>query len=168
MQETYKITLKIRRYNPENERTWIQDYQLEAGRILRFTDLFRKINNELDPTLTWNSSCEHAQCGTCAVKINGKPLLACELLVENAVAQFETTFGAWCEAMRSAQEDLRNLDSNQSRLLGEVQLHPQKSDMYRRVMPDTPGANTDQTQNAGTDSPKPSQASYPPPDKTGR
>ncbi len=91
MQETYKITLKIRRYNPDNERIWVQDYKLEAGRILRFTDLFRKINNELDPTLTWNSSCEHAQCGTCAVRINGKPLLACELLVENAVAQFGTT-----------------------------------------------------------------------------
>ena len=91
MQTTYQITLKIRRYNPDNERTWVQNYPLEAGRILRFTDLFRKINNELDPTLAWNSSCEHAQCGTCAVKINGKPLLACELLVENAVAQFGTS-----------------------------------------------------------------------------
>lgn len=91
MQETYKITLKIRRYDPDNQRTWVQDYDLEAGRILRFTDLFRKINNELDPTLTWNSSCEHAQCGTCAVKINGKPLLACELLVENAIVHFGTS-----------------------------------------------------------------------------
>jgi len=44
----------------------------------------------LDPSLAWNSSCEHAQCGTCAVKVNGKPLLACELLVENAVAYFGT------------------------------------------------------------------------------
>jgi succinate dehydrogenase / fumarate reductase iron-sulfur subunit len=91
MQEAYKITLKIKRYDPDSEKTWIQDYDLEAGRILRFTDLFRKINTELDPTLAWNSSCEHAQCGTCAVKVNGKPLLACELLVENAVAHFENT-----------------------------------------------------------------------------
>jgi len=91
MQEAYKITLRIKRYDPDSERTWLQDYDLEAGRILRFTDLFRKINNELDPTLAWNSSCEHAQCGTCAVKVNGKPLLACELLVENAVAHFGTT-----------------------------------------------------------------------------
>jgi len=91
MQEAYTIILKIKRYDPDSERTWVQDYDLEAGRILRFTDLFRKINNELDPTLAWNSSCEHAQCGTCAVKVNGKPLLACELLVENAVAHFGTT-----------------------------------------------------------------------------
>jgi succinate dehydrogenase / fumarate reductase iron-sulfur subunit len=91
MQETYEIVLKIRRYDPDNEKSWIQRYQLETGRILRFTDLFRKINKELDATLAWNSSCEHGQCGTCSVKINGKPMLACELLVENAVAHFETT-----------------------------------------------------------------------------
>jgi len=91
MQETYEIVLKIRRYDPDNGRFWIQNYQVGAGRILRFTDLFRKINRELDPTLAWNSSCEHGQCGTCSVKINGKPMLACELLVENAVAYFDTT-----------------------------------------------------------------------------
>ena len=91
MQELYHITLTIKRYDPEEKKTWLQDYNLKAGRILRFTDLFRRINNELDPTLAWNSSCEHAQCGTCAVQVNGKPLLACELLVENAVAQFGTS-----------------------------------------------------------------------------
>ena len=91
MQETYEVVLKIRRYDPESDRSWIQNYPLETGRILRFTDLFRKINKELDPTLAWNSSCEHGQCGTCSVKINGQPMLACELLVENAVEDFETT-----------------------------------------------------------------------------
>jgi len=91
MQEIYDLTLRIKRYNPEEKRSWMQEYRLPAGRILRFTDVLRKINNEIDPTLAWNSSCEHAQCGTCSVQVNGKPLLACELLVENAVAQFGTT-----------------------------------------------------------------------------
>jgi len=86
----YDLTLKIRRYDPDRERSWVQDYHLKAGRILRFVDLFRKINDELDPTLAWSSSCEHGQCGTCGMKINGKPLLTCELLVEKAVEQFKT------------------------------------------------------------------------------
>ncbi len=90
MSQIYKLTLKIRRYDPDTRKSWVQDYELEAGRIQRFTDLFRKINDEQDPGLAWNSSCEHAQCGSCAVKVNGKPLLACELLVENAVKAFET------------------------------------------------------------------------------
>lgn len=91
MKNIYNITLKVSRYDPDSKKLWVQDYQLEVGRILRFTDVLRKINNEIDPSLAWNSSCEHAQCGTCAVKVNGKPLLACELLVENAVAYFGTT-----------------------------------------------------------------------------
>lgn len=91
MTQTYRIILKIRRYEPDTGRSWIEDYELEAGRILRFTDLFRKINDLHDSSLAWNSSCEHGQCGSCAVKVNGKPLLACELLVENAVKIFGTT-----------------------------------------------------------------------------
>jgi len=90
-QFVYNLTLKIHRYDPDTNRSWIQEYRLEAGWILRFVDLFRKINDEQDATLAWNSSCEHGQCGTCSVKVNGKPLLACELLVENAVQYFNTT-----------------------------------------------------------------------------
>lgn len=91
MGKVYKITLEVERFDPDIRRSWVQDYSLEVGGILRFTDVFRRINEELDPTLAWNSSCEHAQCGTCAVMVNHRPLLACELLVENAVHQFSTT-----------------------------------------------------------------------------
>jgi succinate dehydrogenase/fumarate reductase iron-sulfur protein len=91
MTTAYDITLNVVRYDPDSKRSWVQSYTLQAGRIMRFVDVFRKINCELDPTLVWGSSCEHGQCGTCSMKINGKPLLACELLVENAVACFGTT-----------------------------------------------------------------------------
>ncbi len=91
MAQSYKLRLEISRWDPDRSKGWVQGYEIEAGGILRFTDVFRKINEELDPTLAWNSSCEHAQCGTCSVLINGRAMLACELLVENAVAQFGTT-----------------------------------------------------------------------------
>jgi succinate dehydrogenase / fumarate reductase iron-sulfur subunit len=91
MKQSYLLTLDIKRYDPDTRKSWRQAYRVEAGRILRFTDVLRKINKEQDPTLAWNSSCEHAQCGSCSVVINGKPMLACELLVENAVAYFGTT-----------------------------------------------------------------------------
>lgn len=91
MTATYEITLNVHRHDPDSKRSWVQTYRLQAGRIMRFVDVFRKINSELDPTLVWGSSCEHGQCGTCSMKINGKPLLACELLVENAVAAFGTS-----------------------------------------------------------------------------
>ncbi len=90
MEIAFDIILKIHRFDPDEKRSWVQEYTLTAGRILRFVDLFRKINDEQDPTLAWNSSCEHGQCGSCAVIVNGKPLLSCELLVENAVDLFDT------------------------------------------------------------------------------
>lgn len=91
MPNNYSLTLTIRRFDPAASRRWLQTYRLEAGPILRFVDLFRRINIEQDATLAWASSCEHAQCGSCSVKVNGRPLLACELLVENAVNLFGTS-----------------------------------------------------------------------------
>lgn len=91
MEKEFDIVLQVRRYDPESQHKWIQEYKLRVGGIVRFVDLFRQINDEQDPGFTWNSSCEHGQCGTCSVRINGKPMLACELLVENAVAEFKTT-----------------------------------------------------------------------------
>ncbi len=87
----YILTLKIHRFDPQTQVSSRQVYRIEAGGSQRFVDLFRMINETQDPTLAWNSSCEHGQCGTCSVKVNGKPLLACELLVENAVRDFNTT-----------------------------------------------------------------------------
>jgi succinate dehydrogenase / fumarate reductase, iron-sulfur subunit len=88
--KTYSLTLHVKRYDPDASKAWFQTYKLESGPILRFVDLFRRINVEQDATLAWASSCEHAQCGSCSVKVNGKPVLACELLVENAVNLFGT------------------------------------------------------------------------------
>jgi len=90
MSDLYDVTLEISRYDPDTNLSWIQSYQVEARGILRFVDVLRKINDEQDPTLAWASSCEHAQCGSCGIIVNGKPMLACELLVRNAVAQFNT------------------------------------------------------------------------------
>ena len=91
MSQTYQLTLTIRRYDPDGDKSRDQTYEMEAGAILRFVDLFRRINVEQDATLAWASSCEHGQCGSCSVQVNGRPMLACELLVENAVALFGTT-----------------------------------------------------------------------------
>jgi succinate dehydrogenase/fumarate reductase iron-sulfur protein len=90
MSENYHITLEISRYDPDTDLSWVQTYRVETGGILRFVDVFRKINDEQDSTLAWASSCEHAQCGSCGIMVNGKPLLACELLVKDAVEQFST------------------------------------------------------------------------------
>ena len=90
MTTLYDLTLNIFRADSDDGPRY-QTYKIQAGPIMRFVDLLRMINDEQDPTLTWNSSCEHGQCGTCSMKINGRPMLACELLVERGVKLFGTT-----------------------------------------------------------------------------
>ena len=90
MTTLYDLTLNIFRADSDDGPRY-QAYKIQAGPIMRFVDLLRMINDEQDPTLTWNSSCEHGQCGTCSMKINGRPMLACELLVERGVKLFGTT-----------------------------------------------------------------------------
>jgi len=87
---TYDLTLHIHRFDPGKKKPWFDTYEIQAGPIMRFVDVLRMINDNQDPGLTWNSSCEHGQCGTCSMLINNKPMLACDLLVENAVTYFET------------------------------------------------------------------------------
>ena len=54
MSGVYNITLEISRYDPDTRLSWLQTYQVEAGGILRFVDVLRKINDEQDSTyLFW-------------------------------------------------------------------------------------------------------------------
>ena len=69
MSRRIELTLHVHRYDPEQERSWVQTYTPEVGEMMRFTDVLRKINEEIDATLAWTSSCEHAQCGSCAVVV---------------------------------------------------------------------------------------------------
>ena len=91
MNSFHEITLLVHRFDPEQGRKWKQTYALKAGATMRLTDVFRKINQEQDPSLAWSSSCEHAQCGSCGVIINGRPILACETLIGRAVEHFNTS-----------------------------------------------------------------------------
>jgi succinate dehydrogenase/fumarate reductase-like Fe-S protein len=34
MESNYKLTLKVKRYDPDSGKSWVQDYGLEVGRIL--------------------------------------------------------------------------------------------------------------------------------------
>ena len=40
MKESYSMTLEIARFDPDTRKSWRQVYRIEAGRVLRFTDLF--------------------------------------------------------------------------------------------------------------------------------
>lgn len=46
-------------------------------------DALNTINAKYGANIAFRSSCKAGQCGSCAVKVNGKPVLACKHEVEN-------------------------------------------------------------------------------------
>lgn len=79
-------TLKIRRYDPEGgEPPYWQSYDVELTPERSVLDGILKVKDEVDGTLGFRHSCRGAICGSCGVKINGKPSLACNVHVGDSV-----------------------------------------------------------------------------------
>ena len=80
-----KVTLKIKRYNPERdlEPHW-ESYEVTAEPTDRVLDLLHQVKWYQDGTLTFRRSCAHGVCGSDAMLINGRNRLACEYLIKDA------------------------------------------------------------------------------------
>lgn len=73
------LKVKILRYNPENDKKphW-QLFQLEVDTEFTILDVLNEIHWKIDGTLAYRRSCRSAICGSCAMKVNGRNVLACE------------------------------------------------------------------------------------------
>jgi succinate dehydrogenase / fumarate reductase iron-sulfur subunit len=78
------VTLKIFRYNPEVDKKFhYETYRLEAVETDRILDLLEVIKGHTDGTLSFRRSCAHGVCGSDALRINGRNMLACKTLVRD-------------------------------------------------------------------------------------
>jgi succinate dehydrogenase / fumarate reductase iron-sulfur subunit len=79
-----QVTLKILRFNPEkDQKPHYQSYQVEAEPTDRVLDILEDIKGYQDGTLTFRRSCAHGVCGSDAMRINGRNLLACKVLLQD-------------------------------------------------------------------------------------
>jgi succinate dehydrogenase / fumarate reductase iron-sulfur subunit len=79
-----KVQLKIQRFNPEkDEKPWWGEYEIEAEATDRVLDILHYVKDNLDGTLAVRRSCGHGICGSDAMRINGRNLLACKVLVRD-------------------------------------------------------------------------------------
>ncbi len=78
------ITLRIRRFNPEqdDEPRW-ETFTVSGQPTDRLLDALHKVKWELDGSLTFRRSCAHGICGSDAMRINGRNRLACKSLVKD-------------------------------------------------------------------------------------
>lgn len=83
MSNTRKVTIKAFRFNAETDYLpSYRSYTMEVGKDELILDLMNKIKWEHDGSFSYRRSCRHGICGACAIKVNGKAVLACK---QNAI-----------------------------------------------------------------------------------
>ena len=80
-----KVEYKVKRYNPESDVALesFDTYVVELDQAATVLDGLIKIREEVDNTLTLRCSCRSAICGSCAMRINGQAMLACNTKVSD-------------------------------------------------------------------------------------
>ncbi len=85
--EQTEVVIKVKRYNQEKGEYW-SEYKLSVDRFTQMTEVLRRVKTEQDPTIAYRASCHMAVCGSCAMKINGEPRLACKTLALDMVKKY--------------------------------------------------------------------------------
>ncbi|MBM2852747.1 MAG: succinate dehydrogenase [Candidatus Nitrosotenuis sp.] len=72
------VTLKIAKFNPEHDSgTQFVDFKVQYERWTTVLDAILDVKEHLDHSVAVRYSCRQASCGSCGMKINGRPRLAC-------------------------------------------------------------------------------------------
>ncbi len=89
---------RISRYDPVQDRAYEEEFDVEVTPGQTVLDALNLIKWEQDGTLSLRMSCRHAICGSCAIKVNGQSMLACQTQVtvaqERADADGVVSIGA--------------------------------------------------------------------------
>jgi len=73
-----EFTVRVSRFDPDEDRApHLETYTVKVNEGARVLNVLHAIHDELDPTLSYRYSCSSGQCGSCAVRVNGEPVLAC-------------------------------------------------------------------------------------------
>jgi succinate dehydrogenase / fumarate reductase, iron-sulfur subunit len=84
--------LKIRRFDPDSgEAAYWDEHTVDLGERNSVLDAILKVRDEVDGSVGIRCSCQQAICGSCGVRMNGKPGLACNTHLEEAAARMHGT-----------------------------------------------------------------------------
>ena len=81
------MKLKIKRFL-ENK-SYFDEYEVEVKEDETILELLDRIRDSKDRSLTYRSFCRSSICGTCAIKVNNKTILACKSKVKDFVENNE-------------------------------------------------------------------------------
>jgi succinate dehydrogenase / fumarate reductase, iron-sulfur subunit len=80
--------LKLRRYDPNSgQAAYWDEHTVELDESKSVLDAILKVRDEVDGSVGIRCSCQQAICGSCGVRMNGKPGLACNTHLGVAAAR---------------------------------------------------------------------------------
>src|SRR3954469_20757310 len=80
-----EYSLKIRRYNPESgDAPYWGEYDVEMDEHRSVLEAILTVKDREDGSIGIRCSCRAAICGSCGVRVNGKPMLACHTHLDKA------------------------------------------------------------------------------------
>ncbi|MBP3444119.1 MAG: (2Fe-2S)-binding protein, partial [Methanocorpusculaceae archaeon] len=72
------MKVSISRFNPETDaEPHFETYDVTVREGARVLNVLDAVRDECDPSLSYRHCCRGGQCGSCAVRVNGEPALAC-------------------------------------------------------------------------------------------
>jgi len=80
------MRVNIKRYL--NSKVWFEDFEVDFKEDETVLELLDRIKN-IDSSVTFRAFCRSAICGTCAVKVNDKTVLACKTKVKDVLINNE-------------------------------------------------------------------------------
>ena len=87
-----EYTLRIRRYLPESgEAAYWEEFPVELDEHRSVLDGILQAKDRLDGSIGIRCSCRAAICGSCGVRINGRPGLACHMHLGEAAEHVRAT-----------------------------------------------------------------------------
>ncbi len=80
------ITARVYRFDPEKDsEAHFDTFTVSVNEGARVLHVLHAIHDTQDPTLSYRYSCGSGQCGSCAVRVNGEPVLACMEEAQNNI-----------------------------------------------------------------------------------
>jgi len=84
-----KVIFKVFRFNQETDHLpYYLKYEMEVAQDEVILDILNRIKWEFDGSFSYRRSCRHGICGSCAIKVNQKPVLSCTENVFNLIDMY--------------------------------------------------------------------------------
>ena len=73
-----ELTVRVHRFDPATDtESRYETYTVPVNEGARVLHVLHAIHDGIDPTLSYRYCCGSGQCGSCAVRVDGEPVLAC-------------------------------------------------------------------------------------------